>query len=120
MDQNEIDALVDDIRDGVICSLDTYGWQKGAYGSDGQGYCLIGAVRKATGSDPQLERVFQESARQTAADLFPGSPGGSVENFNDFQHTSEEDARLLVKHSFEKMKDLLNNIINGEPAADGA
>jgi hypothetical protein len=116
MDQNEIDALVDDIRDGVFCAWDTFGWVKGFQGADGTGYCAVGAIQRATNYDYQLLTLFRQAASETIDDLFPGRPA-QVESFNDMEFSTEEDLRLMMKHSFEKMKDMLGVLIN-PPATD--
>src|SRR5215469_2044531 len=88
VEQQEIDELVDDIRDGTLTALSENGWNKGYEVNDDGEMCVIGALRFATEGDWWVMDLFRNSARVIIADLFPGSPT-SIESFNDFEHTSQ-------------------------------
>jgi|SRR5580658_7298060 hypothetical protein len=115
MEQSEIDALVDDIRDGMLHAWEKSGWIQFAVGNDKQGFCMMGAFYRATMRDQCLMQVWRQAVKDTIEDLFPGRPA-NVESFNDRTFTTREDVELCAKHAFERMKPLLGKMINGPDA----
>jgi hypothetical protein len=109
---DRIEEALDAISEAMQETWSRFGWVKGQLGSDSNGYCLVGAFRRATmgnthESPGYIESVFRSQATKAIALLWPDARFISPENWNDNVAQSEEDVRLVAKHAIARMKDVI-------------
>lgn len=90
--------------DGIIKTIERYGWVQGWPGGPASGFCIVGANGHANRYGVGIQRV-----EQTVRVLFPERlqpyPKGKglrpAARFNDHPDTTLEDVMLVLKHARE-------------------
>jgi hypothetical protein len=113
---------LDTLRDAILAVWEDYGWIQGELGNETEGYCMVGAFRKATGQDKELGLGTQtvpfwlaHALQEAGKRLFGLEEAVSPIGLNDRHATSAEDMRLLVKHAFHDLHDMLDQAAEPEP-----
>ena len=114
MNRAEAEQYLSAVAEAMQTVWDKYGWLQGELGNDDQGYCLRGCWYRATGQmdgsgctnvDLTLDWAFTQSFKRACQTLF-NQDWYSPEGFND-DLRSEEDVRLIAKHTVMGMSDLM-------------
>jgi hypothetical protein len=113
VEKGTLEVALEDLNEGIQAVWNRFGWVQHELGSESEGYCLIGAWRKATGMsvagthEDLLTTMFRMSVGRSVQELFPKDWFSTVEGFNDREGRSEEDIRLLAKHAIHSMGDFI-------------